>query len=237
MNYFLDTNVELGFVFCTDPWNEESVAVFNKEDMLYYSNSVDDEFYKLYNQFLNQQKFFFRELKRILALEKSTKQINCDTLKLKSWQLQLHHDFEQNKKDKCIEVFWKFCKRISKSEGSLDEIHFKIRDIIHNISRFLQVFERVIFNRKLEFENKVIYYDERTHDYKDIFDKLVSVGVHNPDTFIILDAHDLALEDGIVLEFVTADNIMIQNVNQISNYLSIHEFHYLKNFKPCRINS
>lgn len=27
MHYFLDTCVELGYVFCTDPWNDKSVKV------------------------------------------------------------------------------------------------------------------------------------------------------------------------------------------------------------------
>ena len=229
MNYFLDTNVELGFVFCTDPWNDESIAVFNKEDNLYYSRSVDNEFYQLYHQFLNQQKNFFFELIRILNLDNKRKKINLNTLMVKSWQLQLKHDFEQNKKEKCIKVFWKYCKRISKSSGSLDEINFKIKDIIRYISRFLQVFERRVFNRKLQFENKVMFHD-RKDDYEDIYDKLVNVGIHNPDTFIILDAHDLALKEDIVLYFITADNIMIQNVNQMLNHLCIEKFHYLKSF-------
>lgn len=229
MNYFLDTNVELGFVFCTDPWNDESIAVFNKEDNLYYSRSVDNEFYQLHRQFLNQQKNFFFELKMILNLETKHKKINLDTLMVKSWQVQLRHDFDENKKEKCINVFWKFCKRISKSSGSLDEINFKVKDIVNYISRFLQAFERAAFNRKLQFENKVMFHD-RMDDYEGIYDELVDAGIHDPDTFIILDAHDLSLKEDIVLEFITADNIMIQNANQMLNHLSIGKFHYLKNF-------
>jgi len=38
MDYFLDTCVEVGYVFCTDPWNDESVEVFNDNDYLNYYN-------------------------------------------------------------------------------------------------------------------------------------------------------------------------------------------------------
>lgn len=44
MDYFLDTCVEVGYVFCTDPWNDESVEVFNDNDYLNYSHTVKMEF-------------------------------------------------------------------------------------------------------------------------------------------------------------------------------------------------
>ncbi len=30
MNYFLDTNIGLDYVFCTDPWNDKAEHLFNK---------------------------------------------------------------------------------------------------------------------------------------------------------------------------------------------------------------
>ena len=50
MNYFLDTCVELGYVFCTDPWNDKSVKVFDETDYLHYSYCVDREFDKKYQE-------------------------------------------------------------------------------------------------------------------------------------------------------------------------------------------
>ena len=47
MDYFLDTCVEVGYVFCTDPWNDESVEVFNDNDYLNYSHTVKMEFKKI----------------------------------------------------------------------------------------------------------------------------------------------------------------------------------------------
>ena len=52
MDYFLDTCVEVGYVFCTDPWNDESVEVFNDNDYLNYSHTVKMEFNKNIMRFI-----------------------------------------------------------------------------------------------------------------------------------------------------------------------------------------
>lgn len=59
MDYFLDTNVELGYVFCTDPWNTSATTVFDSNDDLHYSKNVDIEFQKNFSKFLKEQKQFF----------------------------------------------------------------------------------------------------------------------------------------------------------------------------------
>ena len=41
MNYFLDTNVKIGYVFCTDSWNDESVKLLENNDTFYNSNCVE----------------------------------------------------------------------------------------------------------------------------------------------------------------------------------------------------
>lgn len=66
MNYFLDTNVKLGYVFCTDPWYGNSVSVFNDYDFLYDSSTVDIEFNERYRYFLREQKDFF--LSRLIII-------------------------------------------------------------------------------------------------------------------------------------------------------------------------
>ena len=49
MNYFLDTNVKIGYVFCTDPWNDESVKLLESDSAFYNSNCVEKEFeFKFY---------------------------------------------------------------------------------------------------------------------------------------------------------------------------------------------
>ena len=54
MNCFLDTNVKIGYVFCTDPWNDKSEHLFNMNHTFYISPSVRKEFNKKYNQILKK---------------------------------------------------------------------------------------------------------------------------------------------------------------------------------------
>lgn len=86
---------------------------------------------------------------------------------------------------------WKYCGNINGLDYELEGIAFKIKDIIKYISRFLMGFERKVLNRKLQYERKVMCCSKRTEDYQELYDKLLDVNVHDPDTFIILDAHDV----------------------------------------------
>lgn len=57
MNYFLDTNVGLGYVFCTDSWNDKSEHLFNKKGTFYISYCVRNEFDRKYNNILKNNEF------------------------------------------------------------------------------------------------------------------------------------------------------------------------------------
>lgn len=230
MNYFLDTNVKLGYVFCTDPWYDNSVSVFNDHDFLHDSSTVNIEFNGRYRYFLREQKDFFYELREILRFDNSSKKINLNDLRVKSWEVDLKRDFNDDKKESYVKSFWKYCGNINGLDYELESIAFKIKDVIKYISRFLMGFERKVLNRKLQYERKVMCCSKRTGDYQELYDKLLDVNVHDPDTFIILDAHDLSLKDNLVLDFITADNNMIHNVKDIINLLNINKFHYLKDF-------
>ena len=63
MNYFLDTNVKIGYVFCTDPWNDESVKLLESDNAFYNSNCVEKEFNKKYDYIMKEQKNFFYSLR------------------------------------------------------------------------------------------------------------------------------------------------------------------------------
>ena len=90
MNYFLDTCVEVGYVFCTDPWNDESVEVFNDNDYLNYSDTVKREFNKKYHEIYNETRNFLISIKDILNLESDKeKLLSLDEFNQKSWQVDL----------------------------------------------------------------------------------------------------------------------------------------------------
>lgn len=228
MNYFLDTNVEIGYVFCTDPWHDCSVKLFNKGDTLYYSHCADKEFYKKYGFILKQQKNFFYALMDELK-ESSAQKLSLKDLKIKSKIVSLRWDFEENKKDKLAEVLWKLSESKHEHDNMLNTHVCNTGDLVTYIGKFIRGFDRKLNERINDFEYEVILH-KRHEDYMDLNEKLLfDAEVHFPDNCIVLDAHDLALKECIALEFITADENLINKVTEVHE-LCIDKFHYLEYF-------
>ena len=103
MDYFLDTCVEVGYVFCTDPWNDESVEVFNDNDYLNYSHTVKMEFNKKYHEIYNENRNFLRSLMDILNLESDKeKLLSLDEFNQKSWQVDVEEEIDERKKERIV---------------------------------------------------------------------------------------------------------------------------------------
>lgn len=227
MDYFLDTCVEIGYVFCTDPWNEKSVTIFNDNDNLHYSNTVDIEFNKKYHEIYRENRNFLISLKDILNFEEDKeKTLTLNDLNHKSWQVQSNID--ENKKEKIIETIWEFCKS-QHYQTNLGDTVCKLKTLLIYIDKFIRNFNGSILKRKNLFESKVMFH-KRDDEYSEIYEKLEKNNVHYPDNDIVLDAHDLSLKKSIELEFITADKNMIDNVYKIIELLNINKFHYLKDF-------
>lgn len=222
MDYFLDTNVELGYVFCTDPWNALAVTVFDSNDKLHYSRNVDKEFQKNFIKFSKEQKqFFFKICDELesLGLEK----VSYNGFKSIGISVDLIFDFAENKKESCLELLW----NISNKDN---EDKIKVKDLVRLIKSFGRNFEKIIYDRKRSFEQKVMISPMRTEDYSKIFEELDKLGIHDEDKEIILDAHDLAGRDSLSLNFVTSDNDVFELPKQVSA-LNIHKFLHLNDFK------
>lgn len=230
MNYFLDTNVEIGYVFCTDPWIDYSVKIFENDDILYYSHCVDKEFNKKYDSILKEQKNFLYSLRDELN-ESSAQKLSLKDLKIKSKIPILRRDFEENKKDKIVEVLWKLSQSKHEYDDELGDNVCAVKELVLVINKFIRGFERKLIERRNTFEREVICYPKRDEKYMDLNEKLLfEVDVHYPDNCIILDAHDLSLNENIKMEFITADEKMIDKVNNMLDLLCIDKFHYLKDF-------
>lgn len=221
MDYFLDTNVELGYVFCTDPWNSSAVSVFDSKDKLHYSRNVDNEFQKNFAKFLKEQKQFIFSIAdelKYLGLEK----INYKEFKSIGISIHLVNDFAENKKESCL-------KRLGDIFNKNKSDTLKVKNLVRNIKAFGSNFERLIFNRRRDFEEKVILCLDRIENYPEIFDELKDLGIHDEDNHIILDAHDLACKESLTLNFVTSDNNVFKLPQQVST-LNINEFLHLNDF-------
>ncbi len=221
MNYFLDTNVKLGYVFCTDPWNRSATNVFDFKDKLHYSQKVDDEFQRNFHKFLNEQKQFFYKISEELK-DLNFKKVNFNEFNSIGLAVNLNYDFAENKKESCLKKLWDICNRDN-------ENHINVENLVRKIRTFARNFEKFTFNRKINFEQRVIMCLDRVEDYSEIFNELDELGIHKEDNAIILDAHDLAFRESLILNFVTADND-VYKLSPNVEALTINKFLHLKNF-------
>lgn len=229
MNYFLDTNVKIGYVFCTDPWNDESVKLLESGNVFYNSNCVEKEFNKKYDYIIKEQKNFFYSLRDELK-ESSTQVLSLKDLKIKSQMIYLERDFEENKKDNISKVLWKVSQPKHEYDDDLKTDVCSVYNLLKYIGKFIRGFERKLMERRSYYESEVMFHnmDEK---YMDLNERLLfGCDVHYPDNCIVLDAHDLSLTDCIDLEFISTDRNMIESVTEMIDVLCIDKFHYLRDF-------
>ena len=128
MNYFLDTNVGLGHVFCTDPWNSKAEPLFNEKDTFYISYCVRKEFDKKYNHILKKQMNFLYSLTK--ELEK------------------LKWDFDDNLKEEIVEVLRKRCKNKHEFNSQSKEYVCTVKDLLIYIKKFIRGFKRKLIDNE-----------------------------------------------------------------------------------------
>lgn len=73
MNYFLDTNVPLGYTIIHDKWHESSINFINDtcDDSLFWSNFVKDEYDRKLEIILNMAHDFLTSVSSILKLNEN----------------------------------------------------------------------------------------------------------------------------------------------------------------------
>ena len=146
-------------------------------------------------------------------------------MKIKSLILELRRDFDDNLKEQIVEVIWKRCNSKHEYDSKLKEYVCTVDNLLTYLKKFIRGFKRKIIDRLRNFQSQVIEYEKRYEKYMDLNERLLDMEIHYPDNCIILDAHDISLNDNLDLEFVTADNNMIINANNILNLLNIQKFH------------
>ncbi|MDR0911044.1 MAG: hypothetical protein LBM96_00400 [Methanobrevibacter sp.] len=73
MSLFFDTNVCIGYIFKWDPWHEKAVGLFNEDIGSYFSQSVLEEIFKVFNTLVNGYIRFLEKLNyEIFNSEKKT---------------------------------------------------------------------------------------------------------------------------------------------------------------------
>lgn len=217
MNYFVDTNITIGYTIPFDKWHQQSVNFFKETTKpIYWSNLVKKEYKKTVNGIIDDIEIFLIEVKKILKnndKDFSNYFIFENFIKKRT----SHCKLDNIKKIKILETFW---KRNELIEGISTDIYIKFQNFARNI---LQIPSK----RDMNLKNILILHDCGLDNYLNYYDyarELYNNGIHSPDCKVIVDAHDCGLkhED---LVFVSNDVKMIEILsNMDTSHLEIIEF-------------
>lgn len=218
MNYFIDTNISLGYTIIHDKWHDVSKTFINnhEKDSIFWSNLVKNEYAKKFNKIIDDMNIFIIHCKIILK-DNQKDFINYyefENLLIKKTKIDRLDNF---KKQKILKEFW---NKYKFNEGISEAIYLKFLEFIHE-------FERVFHIRDQKLKNILIIHDCGLNNYLKYLNyakKLYKWGVHKPDCKIVIDAHDCGKRHGDLI-FVSADKKMIEKIlNHNTNFLSITEF-------------
>lgn len=218
MNYFIDTNISLGYTIIHDKWHDVSKTFINnhEKDSIFWSNLVKNEYAKKFNKIIDDMNIFIIHCKIILK-DNQKDFINYyefENLLIKKTKIDRLDNF---KKQKILKEFW---NKYKFNEGISEAIYLKFLEFIHE-------FERVFHIRDQKLKNILIIHDCGLNNYLKYLNyakKLYKWGVHKPDCKIVIDAHDCGKNHDDLI-FISADKKMIEKIlNHNTNFLSITEF-------------
>ena len=210
MNFFLDTNVMLGFIFETDNWNSKSSEVFKHSAPKYSSCYAQKECQHRYksqlNRALRELRLFFKKI----HLAKSYQELNS----------QIQNNFPITR-DILID-FLKVNNSLELSELANEFSKFKLKTEIKCKENYKKI-------------SGIISFHTSQYPHRELANILQKCGLLQEDCDdieIIIDAHDLGLTVGNLV-FITGDyrhivsrkNDIIQN-SSIDDIIGLGEFNY-----------
>ena len=210
MNFFLDTNVMLGFIFETDNWNSKSSEVFKHCAPKYSSCYAQEECKNRYKSKLNRALRELRKFIKQIRLAKSYRELNS----------QIQNNFPITK-DVLIQ-FLKNNDNLELPELATKFSKFKLKVELKCKNNYNQMLDIVTFHTSQD-------------PHKELAGILQKCGLleEDCDDFeIIIDAHDLGINIEKLL-FITGDykhivsrkNDIIQN-SSIEDIIGLGDFNY-----------
>jgi len=218
MNFFLDTNIPIGYTVIHDKWHEQSKTFIDnhENDSIFWSTLVESEYYETLNDIIDQVKIFLENCKSILKTNENDfinyfEFENIILEKTKGCELDI------TKKQKILESFW---NNSLLNEGISELIYLKFSEYLHD-------FQKVYIERQKMLKKIMILHDcgpDNYLKYLNYAKQLYMWGIHKPDCKIIADAHDCGTAHDN-LTFVSADIKMIDIITaHKTNFLNIAEF-------------
>ena len=210
MNFFLDTNVLLGYIFETDKWNSKSLEVVNHKTPKYSSYYAREECASNYG----------KKIRRVLnELRKFGKRIRVSN-SLAEVELYLHEECTLT--GDIILEFLKLNKEIS-----LSELIRKFREFqMKAESRCYENYNYIL---------KYIIFHNRSFHHRELYNKCISCGfvpADADDVEIIIDAHDLGLKikslffiTGDYTHIISRKDFILENTS-IYDIIGLGEFNF-----------
>ncbi len=216
MNYFLDTNVIIGYIFLLDNLNKSSEDFISFESSHFYSDhvkkEVDDVCFRNHKQYrnflLHLSRFFSKFSDNSLINEFEGHKLIDKMNSIGTLDIDEMHD--------AFNVIWE----------NLDfNINHDAFDVKNKFSVFTNNFQSSHVLRKNYLFNKMTLVPNHTQKDKRILykikeEKLRDNWLHGEDENILFDANEFCQKNkNINLEFVTADNDFTEAIGRLSDYL------------------
>lgn len=208
MDSFVDTNVAIAYSFSLDPLNFKSNRVFKKYNTIYWSNTVENEYKKVFKNKLKLLKEYFKDLKSFLMNDDYT---DISFKSLVSFINKKNYSDKDKKKIKSsLSVFW---------NKYLDNELPSKNDVLNAIDCCLFDLSSNIYKKREEWLSQIKLTFKRIKRYNSIYNDLLGKpNVHESDVIIVLDAHDYNLELEEKIDFITFDKDFYNAASQISEF-------------------
>lgn len=214
MNYFLDSNVIIGYSICIDKWHESAKNVFSKGKTIYWSPMVKQESLYKIKKLIDKYNFIFKEIEE--NIDEGIVQKEYFFKKIKSLEF-VENPFQLS------EILWTIGRWY-------EEVHSQ------ELLNFLEELTGILYKSS---QKRYFYCTEYLveHIRKDKYEKILNsfnslknenfTIIHYPDNEILLDAHDLA-NTGKEIEFVTSDKKLLEFKKNIIELTQINKMTFIE---------
>jgi len=189
---FLDTSVFLGYIFPQDRWEKDATACLRSTMKKYTSTSVESEMQKKIEYVRRKVRSEILGLIQSLSQQKDRAITDSDVKRIG----------EGVKKSKIAPIIRELLNELMIRNENISIFCSTARTALWNYLAQIQTRDDEIKKRigRVEFESWTRY-----EEYEEIRKELSEWIANDDDIEILLDAHDLVVINGMVLEFVTAD--------------------------------
>ena len=227
MNYFLDTNVIIGYIFSLDYLNINSNEFISFENYHYYSVNVKEEVELVYVRNQKQYRLFLLILMRFFSKFSDNTLINENRGHGLIDTLDDIGTLKTNQMHTAFNIIWK------KLNFNLNHDAFEVKK---KFSIFSNDFHSDHALKNQHILDKLILVSNHTKKDQKILDKIRQENLnmrllHKKDEDILFDANEFSKENPqLNLKFVSADKNFIKAINILMDYLSfsdcvnLHEF-------------